>query len=109
MDGVVVHVSADGSRALIWCADHGPLGLARRNAMPPRSQPRLTVGEPVRFEAIDDAGLRLCGRLTRLDAPPVPGLPDLLHSTTAAGPAPRAAPPRPHLRLVPRESASALA
>lgn len=85
MDGVVIYVSKDRSRAIIWCEDHGPLGLARRDAMPPASQPPLCVGELVRFEAIDDAGTRLCGRLARLDAPPVTGLPDLLRSETRAG------------------------
>jgi len=95
MDGVVIYVSKDRSRAIIWCSDHGPLGLARRDAMPPASQPPLIVGELVRFEVIDDAGTRLCGRLTRVDAPRVEGLPDILHSEV------RATQRRSHLRLVP--------
>jgi hypothetical protein len=105
MDGVVIHVSTDGSRALIWCADHGPLGLARRDAMPPAPQPRLVVGEVVRFEAIDDAGLRLCGRLTRVDAPPVDGLADTLQRALPVRPAAAPARPRSHLRLVPTHGA----
>jgi hypothetical protein len=99
MDGVVIHVSRDMSRAIVWCSDHGPLGLARRDAMPPASQPPLQVGEVVRFEAIDDAGLRLCGRLTRVGQAPVAGLASLLQD--AAPPIDRAAVrPMPRLRLV---------
>lgn len=104
MDGVVIHVAKDGSRALIWCADHGPLGLARRDAMPPSSQPRLAVGELVRFEAIDDAGLRLCGSLTRVHAAPVEGLANLLRNALP-GAAATAQRPRSHLRLVANDSA----
>lgn len=88
MDGVVIYVSKDRSRAIIWCADQGPLGLARRDAMPPASQPPLVVGELVRFDAFDDCGTRLCGRLTRVAAPagvPVsPQLPALLLSEARA-------------------------
>jgi hypothetical protein len=100
MDGVVIHVSRDGSRAIVWCNDHGPLGLARRDAMPPA----LKVGEVVRFEAIEDAGMRLCGRLTRVDCPPVEGLADSLRSIAEGARAPL---PRPsHLRLVAQAGAA---
>lgn len=73
--------------------------------MPPASQPRLSVGEVVRFEAIDDAGLRLCGRLTRVNAPPVDGLADLLRRTLPTEAAAAHARHRPHLRLVARDGA----
>jgi hypothetical protein len=96
MDGVVIYVSKDRSRAIVWCSDHGPLGLARRDAMPPASQPPLVVGEVVRFDAIDDAGMRLCGRLTRVAAPPVAGV----GGCPAQGCAGRAT-AAPHLTVVP--------
>jgi len=95
MDGVVIYVSGDRSRAIIWCSDHGPLGLARRDAMPPASQAPLTVGELVRFDVIEDAGTRLCGRLNRVLGRPVEGLVDMLHSEV------RAMQRRSHLKLVP--------
>ncbi len=97
MDGVVIHVSGDKSRAIVWCNDHGPLGLARRDAMPPA----LAVGDVVRFEAVEDAGMRLCGRLTRLDCPPVEGLAELLRAAEVRVDAvPRRPAAHPHLRLV---------
>ena len=100
MDGVVIFVARDRSRAIVWCSDHGPLGLARRDAMPPASQPPLTVGDVVRFEAIDDAGLRLCGRLVRVNAPPVEGLDALLRRHGLPAPPAPSTPERvPHLRL----------
>lgn len=95
MDGVVIYVAKDRSRAIVWCSDHGPLGLARRDAMPPASQPPLKAGDVVRFEVFDDGDMRLCGRLTRVPAPPVEGLADLLHSET------RARNRRAHLSVVP--------
>jgi hypothetical protein len=95
MDGVVIYVSKDRSRAIVWCSDHGPLGLARRDAMPPAAQPPLMVGEVVRFEAFDDGDMRLCGRLTRLAAPPVEGLADALRGEA------RARNRRAHLTVVP--------
>jgi len=101
MDGVVIYVAKDRSRAIVWCSDHGPLGLARRDALPPATQPPLLVGEMVRFDTIDDGDMRLCGRLTRLVAPRVEGLPDLLRSET------RARSRRAHLTLVPGVGAGA--
>lgn len=97
MDGVVIHVSRDKSRAIVWCNDHGPLGLARRDAIPPA----LSVGDVVRFDAVEDAGMRLCGRMTRVDCPPVDGLADMLRAAKAsAAPVARRPTAHPHLRLV---------
>jgi hypothetical protein len=59
--------------------------------------PALAVGDVVRFEAVEDAGMRLCGRLTRLDCPPVEGLADMLRAADAPATARR---PVAHLRLV---------
>ncbi|WP_323042042.1 hypothetical protein [Gemmobacter sp.] len=83
MDGVVIYVAKDRSRAIVWCADHGPLGLARRDAMP--RDARLTVGDLVRFEAIDDGGMRICRDLTPVVGASMAGLPDLLRSDARAG------------------------
>jgi len=83
MDGVVIYVAKDRSRAIVWCSDHGPLGLARRDALP-RDMP-IAVGDMVSFEAIDDGGMRLCGTLTPLPGLSMAGLPDLLRSDARAG------------------------
>lgn len=86
MDGVVIYVARNRSRAIIWCADHGPLGLARRDALPPASQPALQVGDLVRFEMIEEAGTRLCGRLTVLAPDVMPELPVMLRQGNRAEP-----------------------
>lgn len=83
MDGVVIYVAKDRSRAIVWCDDHGPLGLARRDAMPRDRD--LTVGDLVRFEAIDDGGMRLCRGLTPVPGVSIAGLPDVLRSDARAG------------------------
>lgn len=83
MDGVVIYMSKDRSRAIVWCSDHGPLGLARRDAMPRDAV--LAVGDLVRFEAVDDGDMRICGRLTPLAGRSMAGLPDLLRSDARAG------------------------
>ncbi len=82
MDGVVIYVSKDRSRALVWCSDHGPLGLARRDAMPRNTA--IRVGDFVKFDALDDGDMRLCGRLTPVPERAVPGLPDLLRRDARA-------------------------
>lgn len=84
MDGIVIFVASNHSRAIIWCSDHQALGLARRNAMPSRDEPPLQVGEHVRFEPIDEAGTRLCGKLHRASAARLEPLPALLQRDSAA-------------------------
>lgn len=86
MDGVVIYVSKDRSRAIIWCSDQGPLGLARRDAMPAAP---LTVGDFVKFDAVEDGGLRICGRLTPIPGRSVGGLPEMLRDSRPARPVQR--------------------
>ena len=84
MDGIVIYVAKDRSRAIIWCSDQGPLGLARRDAMPGRAEPPLQVGESVRFAVIEDCGTRICGRLQRLGQSGCDSLPGLLRQEASA-------------------------
>lgn len=91
MDGVVIYISADRGHALVWCSDHGPLGLARGEALPPDP---LAVGDLVTFQAIEAGEMRLCQRLIRVPGRSAPGLAELLRarSRQTGGP--------PDLRLV---------
>lgn len=89
MDGVVIYVSKDRSRAIIWCSDQGPLGLVRRDAMPVAPHPPLAVGDFVMFDAVEDGELRLCGQLTPIPGRSVGGLPGMLRDSRPARPAPR--------------------
>ncbi|GGE05527.1 hypothetical protein SAMN05421774_101899 [Gemmobacter megaterium] len=94
MDGVVIYVAKDRSRAIIWCSDHGPLGLARKDAMPRNAT--ITVGDFVQFDATDDGDMRLCGRLTPVPGASMAGLPDLLRGEAQARRR------RAHLSVVPK-------
>lgn len=91
MDGVVIYVARDYSRAIVWCSDQGPLAVARRDALPVRPQPRLACGDFVTFEPLGDGDMRLCGRLTVVPGRTVSGLTDLLRA--------EAPPARPALRV----------
>lgn len=84
MDGVVIHVSADQTHALIWCSDQGPLGLVPRDDMPRAPHPPLVVGDVVSFVTTDAGPMRLCGQLALLPDRAMPTLPDLLRVESSA-------------------------
>lgn len=91
MDGVVIYVARDYSRAIIWCNDQGALAVAPRDSLPVSPLPPLACGDFVTFDLIRDDNLRLCGRVTVVPGRTTAGLTDLLRSTASI---PRSARPR---------------
>ena len=102
MDGVVIYVAKDRSRAIVWCSDQGPLGLARRDALPRPPHAPIAVGDLVTFEAIDDGDLRICGRLNPVPGQSMAGLADMLRGDPGGGVQRR----RAHLSVVPGRTAA---
>lgn len=84
MDGVVIYVSANRSRAIVWCSDQGALGLVRSEAMPQHPEAPLTVGDFVTFDIVEEGEVRLCGSVARMPGHFLPVLPQLLKSNQVA-------------------------
>lgn len=77
MMGVVIYISSDRGRAIIWCEDHGPLAYVRANKalQNPNS---ISVGDCVTFSARTDGDFRVARDLRPMSLPPVMGLAETL-------------------------------
>lgn len=86
MFGVIIHISADRNRAIIWCEDHGPLAYVRADKALRDDGAALEVGDCVRFSARTDGEFRVGRALQSISLPPVAALPDLLRSQGSTQP-----------------------
>lgn len=88
MFGVVIHVSSDRQRAIIWCEDHGPLAYARVGKKLRESQDGIAVGDCVRFSARTDGDFRIGRDVTPIALPQLSGLPEMLRTRAKRAAAP---------------------
>lgn len=84
MDGVIIHLSAQNGPAIIWCDDHGKLGLLGRENLTQGSVDDLAVGDRISFDVIDEGEFRICGQAVKQQAQAAPALAQLLRSDGVA-------------------------
>jgi len=86
MMGVVIYISKDRQRAILWCEDHGPLAYVRREKALLDQELAIAIGDCVNFVARTDGDFRIGRKLELARLPPVSSLPALLGTKDAAGP-----------------------
>lgn len=84
MEGVVIHMAANGGGAIVWCEDQGPLALVRREDLLAGVDKPLAVGDFVEFDVLEEGDMRICAGITRNAGRSMPVLPKLLHKEKAA-------------------------
>lgn len=85
MFGVIIYISPDRHRAIIWCEDHGPLAYVRADKTLRDEAQALAVGDCVRFSARTDGDFRVGRGLEPVSLPPVAALPDMLKAQANDG------------------------
>ena len=86
MMGVVIYISKDRQRAIIWCEDHGPLAYVRGEKSLFRGEAEVAVGDCVRFMARTDGDFRIGTALEPIMLPPVSGLANALKARATRKP-----------------------
>lgn len=86
MFGVVIYISPDRQRAIIWCEDHGPLAYVKADKTLRDTRQAIAVGDCVRFSARTDGDFRIGRELCPISLPPLSELPDLLRQTASDQP-----------------------
>ena len=83
MMGVLIYISADRGRAIIWCDDQGPLAYVRGDKLLLDGDSGVSVGDCVRFDARTDGDFRIARGLTTIAMPKMAKLPDVLRGQAA--------------------------